>query len=155
MAVRIPPLAVRRGHAAAELSLLAMGAIVLAIGLSQPAWVGGRVGPGLMMQGAGLGVVALAGLWLALGRGRVARGPTTRGTLLAGPLMLGAVLAFALLLPATGLVVAAMAAAALVGLGAGERSAPALVATALILGALTTAIGLTLLPPTAPLWPGR
>lgn len=157
MAVSVPPSARRRRPAAAALALLVLGVLVLAVGLSQPAWMGARIGPGLMMQGAGFGIVALAGLWLAPGW-RPARGEPQGGlgaAPLGGPLLLGSVLAFALLMPVTGLVIAATAAAALAGLGAGERSPLALAVTALSLGALTAAIGLTLLPPTAPLWPGR
>lgn len=157
MAVPVPFSRLRQGPMAAALALIGMGALVVATGLSQPAWIGARVGPGLMMQGAGLGIIALAGLWLALRWGRAADAPQASAVAapLGGVLLLGSVLAFALLLPVTGLVIAATVAAALAGLGAGERSPLALLVTALSLGALTAAIGLTLLPPTAPLWPGR
>jgi hypothetical protein len=143
------------------LALAAAGVAMLWLARGQPAWLGAAVGPGLMAQLLGKGVIALGALW-ALWRAlrpdaRCAagcvQGDGAGSRHWSGPTLLGAVLAFALTLPALGLVVSATLAAGLAAWGAGEQSATALVLTVVGLGALTAGIGVTLLPPTAPLWP--
>lgn len=155
------------GRALPGLALCAAGAAMLWLARGQPAWLGGHVGPGLMSQLLGKGVIGLGALW-ALWRavspepGAVASAVAGCGAgdeagagaqRWSGPALLGAVLAFALALPGLGLVASAALAAALAAWGAGERSALALGLTVAGLGVLTGVIGVTLLPPTAPLWP--
>ncbi|MGY6410145.1 MAG: hypothetical protein ACXIUV_03840 [Alkalilacustris sp.] len=155
------------GRALPGLALCAAGVVMLWLARGQPAWLGGQVGPGLMAQLLGKGVIALGALW-ALWRavspepGGVPAGGAGCGAgdgavagaqRWSGPALLGAVLAFALTLPGLGLVAAAMLAAGLAAWGAGERSAAALGLMVAGLGVLTGVIGVMLLPPTAPLWP--
>jgi hypothetical protein len=151
------------GRAVPGLALCALGVAVLLVARGQAAWLGGDVGPGLMAQLLGKGIAALGGVWVLMrvleqpegcasgcGRGGAAGDAAQRWS---GPALLGAVLVFALALPEVGMVLAAGLAAVPAALGAGERSARALGVTAAGLMALTAAIGLALLPPTAPLWP--
>lgn len=125
----------------------------------QPAWLGANVGPGLMAQLLAKGVIGIGGLW-ALWRALRSEqhspedcsteASTQRWS---APALLGAVLLFALTLPMLGLVISATLAAALAALGAGERGPVALGVTVTGLALLTAIIGVTLLPPTTPLWP--
>lgn len=151
------------GRTLPGLALCAAGVAMLWLAGGQPAWLGGHVGPGLMAQLLGKGVIVLGALWAlwravspepggsaSCGAGDGAGAGAQRWS---GPALLGAVLAFALTLPGLGLVAAAMLAAGLAAWGAGERSAAALGLTVAGLGVLTGVIGVTLLPPTAPLWP--
>ena len=141
------------------LALCALGVALLWFARGQPAWVGDNVGPGLMAQLLSNGVIGIGGLW-ALWRalrpeqhsseGYGTEASTQRWS---GPALLGAVLLFALTLPMLGLVISATLAAALAALGAGERGPVALGVTVTGLAVLTTIIGVTLLPPTTPLWP--
>ena len=146
------------------LALCAIGAGMSALALGQPAWLGGHVGPGLMAQLVSQAVLGLGVVWTVIGaRGGVTpapsrgcesgSGPPAGGVRHSAPALLGAVLAFALALPVAGLVLAAGLAGGLAAWGAGERTPRALAATVLGLMALVAAVGVTLLPPTAPLWP--
>lgn len=149
------------GRALPGLALCAAGGAMFLLAHGQPAWMGPNVGPGLMAQLLGKGVVVLGAIWAiwrALGRDTACTAGCGTGEGAAaqrwsGPALLGAVLVFALALPKLGLVVSATLAAALAAWGAGERSLPALALTVAGLGALTAGIAVTLLPPTAPLWP--
>lgn len=143
------------------LALCAMGAGLLLVARSQPAWLGPHVGPGLMAQALAKGVLALGALWgLVLllkkpvhgtpGCGQTSTGEATGWHAAA---LLGSVLLFGLTVPALGLVLAASLAAALAAVGAGERQPVALGLTVAGLGTMVAIIGVTLLPPTAPLWP--
>ncbi|MGY6549916.1 MAG: hypothetical protein ACXIU7_13075 [Roseinatronobacter sp.] len=158
----------RRADAAAALrravpglALAGMGAGALVLGGGQPAWLGGDVGPGLMAQILGQGILGLGLLWAVLcaldtrtaGAVSCEDAPRAPAAGLQGPLLLGGVLIFALTLPSLGLVIAAGCAATLAAIGAGERAPLALVLTVSGLMGLTAAIGVILLPPTAPLWP--
>jgi len=149
------------GRALPGLALCAAGVAMLWLARGQPAWLGGHVGPGLMAQLLGKGVIGLGALW-ALWRALRPEAGCAAGCGMgegagaqrwSGPALLGAVLAFALTLPGLGLVASAALAAALAAWGAGERSVLALGLTVAGLGVLTGVIGVTLLPPTAPLWP--
>jgi hypothetical protein len=143
------------------MALAAMGAGILLLALGQPAWLGNDVGPGLMAQLLGKGIIALGLLWALIGATRPEAPAATNcmtetsasARNASGPALLGGVLVFALALPWLGMVIAAGLAATLAALGAGERAPRALALTVLGLSALTAAIGLVLLPPTAPLWP--
>ncbi len=142
-------------------ALCLMGAGIGLIARGQPAWFGTDVGPGLMAQLLGNGVMALGALWAVWCMAR----PRTQqsvgcGDLAAttqhhasGPALLGAVFLFALVLPVLGLVLSAGLASALAAIGAGERHPLALLVTVLGLTGLTAIIGMLFLPPTAPLWP--
>ncbi len=141
------------------LALCAVGVAMLLLARGQPAWLGPNVGPGLLAQLLAKGVIAIGSLWavwLALrtehdGPKGCGTGATTQSW--SGLALLGAVLLFALALPVLGLVISAGLAAALAALGAGERGPVALGLTVAGLSGLTAIIGITFLPPTAPLWP--
>ena len=143
------------------LALCAMGGAISTIAQWQPAWFGTNVGPGLMAQLLGKGVIALGALWAIWCIARPAAQQTTACSELAAPntnhasgiSLLGAVFLFAVCLPIFGLVLSAGLAAALSAIGAGERHPLALSATVLCLSGLTAGIGILFLPPTAPLWP--
>lgn len=148
-------------RAVAGIALALMGAGVLLMASTQPAWLGNDVGPGLMGQLIGKGILALGALWAVLcaAGGQEPRAascessPRRDATGMSGPLLLGGVLVFALTLPLFGLVIATGLAAMCSAIGAGERAFRALAVTVIGLACLTALIGLTLLPPTAPLWP--
>jgi hypothetical protein len=138
-------------------ALAALGAALLIVARTQPAWVGPRVGPGLVAQAMAAGVVALAVLWALArlrerGEGGAGRPARASASPLAGVCLLASVAAFALLLPPVGLVPAAAAAAALAALGAGERRAGGLVLTAGVGAGLAAGIGAGLMGPAATLW---
>ena len=152
----------RLGRVVPGLALCALGLGLLLLARTQPAWVGDRIGPGLLAQVLAMGVAGLGALWsvalllrpapraavgCAEGRGNAAAGPWS------GPALLGAVLLFGLTTPVLGLVASASLAAALAAVGAGERRPFGLLVTVAGLGGLVALIGVTLLPPTAPLWP--
>jgi hypothetical protein len=159
-----------RGHRAARgrmlpgLALCALGGGMWVLAQGQPAWLGGHVGPGLMAQLLAMGVIGLGAVWAVIcarrpdaetpsagcGSETGTSAPSLRHS---APALLGAVLAFALSLPFFGLVLAAGLAAGLAAWGAGERTARALALTVAGLMALVAVVGVTLLPPTAPLWP--
>ena len=155
------------GRATSGLALVVIGSVMLILAHGQPAWLGGNVGPGLFAQLLSKGVIALGAIWAAL---CALNAPPPRLAPCAepapcaapadataqrwsGPALLGAVLLFALTMPSLGLVISAGLAATLAAIGAGERNPAALVTTVGALVIMTIAIGLTLLPPTAPLWP--
>ncbi len=139
--------------------LCALGLVMLLLAYTQPAWIDGRVGPGLFAQWLSKGVVALSLLWAALaalgppgGRSEGESAPSSR-PLGPGLALLSGVLVFILMLPLTGLVAACVATALITGWGAGDRHWRALALSGLFAGAATLAIGLTLLPPATRLWP--
>ena len=143
------------------LALALAGVAMLALARGQPAWLGEAVGPGLMAQLLGMGVIGLGAAW-ALWRALrpepacttgCATGEGTDAQPMSGPALLGAVLLFALAMPALGLVASATLTAALAAWGAGKRHAGSLALTVAGLAGLAAGIGLVLLPPTAPLWP--
>lgn len=145
---------------AAPLALGLVGIALWVLSQGQPARLGGAIGPGFMARWLALGIVALAALWGAVS---FRRGPGADAAILppdraaqrgAGLALLGGVLAFALAVPVAGLVAGAAVAAGCAAWATGERRAGALAATMLALAALSAAIGVLLLPPTAPLWPG-
>lgn len=153
------PFVAKLGKALPGVALAALGAAISLIARTQPAWLDGQIGPGLMAQLVGAGVIGLGLIWSAwciLGAAASSSagcgsGPTEHA--LSGPALLGAVLAFALCVPVLGLVLSAGVAATLAALGAGERKPLALLATVLGLMVLTAGIGMGFLPPSAPLWP--
>lgn len=162
-AARLARLRPLRALAAPGLVLLAIGAGMLFVARTQPFWVNGQVGPGLMAQLASAAVMLLGALWACI---RAAGPVPTRAqascqqspgapvpSRAVAPAVLGAVLVFALALPLAGLVLSAGLAAGVAAWGAGERSPGAMAATMLGIMALIAAIGMALLPPTAPLWP--
>lgn len=143
------------------LALALAGVAMLALARGQPAWLGGAVGPGLMAQLLGKGVIGLGAAW-ALWRALrpepacttgCATGDGTDAQPMSGPALLGAVLLFALTMPMLGLIASVALSAALAAWGAGERHVGALALTVAGLAVLTAGIGVVLLPPTAPLWP--
>jgi len=155
------------GRVLPGLALCAIGAGMWVLAQGQPAWLGGHVGPGLMAQLLAMGVIGLGAAWAVLcarapaaeapppsaGCGGETGGPAP-GLSLSAPALLGAVLVFALSLPVLGLILAAGLSAGLAAWGAGERTARALALTVAGLMALVAGVGVVLLPPTAPLWPG-
>jgi hypothetical protein len=153
------------GRIAAPLVLVAVGGGLWLLSLSQPAHLGEAIGPGFMARGLAIGVIVLSVFWCAASLLRPGtRGvegkeggalPPARPTFRpgAGFALLAGVLAFALAVPWLGLVIGAALAAGFATWAAGERSALTLVGTAAGLAALAAAVGIALLPPTAPLWP--
>ena len=144
---------------APALVLAILGAAMVGLAYTQPAWLGARIGPGLFAQWLSKGVVALSVLWgiviLATYRAGGAEAPQPDGPrpLVPGFALLAAVMVFAVLLPVAGLIVACAVAAALASWGTGDRSIRALALSALAAGFATLALGLTLLPPATRLWP--
>lgn len=141
------------------LALCTLGLAMLWLARGQPAWFGSNVGPGLMAQLLAKGVVGIGGLWALWRAFRPEQlkeenlGAEISVQPWSGPALLGAVLLFALTLPMLGMVTSAVLAAALAALGAGERNPVALGLTVIGLAVFTAIIGITLLPPTTPLWP--
>lgn len=139
--------------------LAALGLAMMLLAYTQPAWIDGRVGPGLFAQWLSKGVVVLSLLWAALAALSLTAGdsegePTPSSKPLGpGLALLGGVLVFVLLLPFTGLVVACTATALVTGWGAGDRHWRALALSGFFAGAATLGVGLTLLPPATRLWP--
>jgi hypothetical protein len=138
------------------------GCTMLLLAQDQAVWLGGHVGPGLFARLLGLGVIGLGVAWAVIcARGSdvlvpstgCATGSATRGTGASGPALLGAVVVFALSLPFLGLMLSSGVAAGLTAWGAGERKPRAMAITVVSLMALVALVGMTLLPPTAPLWP--
>ncbi|MEM7693083.1 MAG: hypothetical protein AAF318_01420 [Pseudomonadota bacterium] len=127
---------------------------MLLLALGQPAFVSGRIGPGLFAQVFAGGVVALSALWAALA---VVRPAPARGrlgaSLLPGLCLLGAVVGFIVFRPLIGLVPTTALMALLASVGAGERGAVRLALSAGVGAAVGFAIGLLLLPPSTALWP--
>jgi hypothetical protein len=151
-----------RGTAAGVAAPLALGLVGITLWVlsqGQPARLGGAIGPGFMARWLALGIVVLAALWGAASfwRGTRAdaaiRSPERAAQQGAGLALLGGVLAFALAVPVAGLVAGAGLAAGFAAWATGERRVGALAATMMALAGLATAIGMLLLPPTAPLWP--
>lgn len=144
----------------APLVLAALGASMLGLALTQPAWIEGRIGPGLFARWLSGAVVGTSLLWLvaSLAQRRSAACARAAGLLeapspLAGLGLLTGVALFALALPASGLVASCALTSLVVSWGAGERSWRALTSSALAGGAIALALGLTLLPPGTRLWP--
>jgi hypothetical protein len=156
------PLPETRGKAsglAAPLALGLLGCGLWLLSQGQPARLGGAIGPGFMARGLALGIMGLAAVWgLSMWRWRraevVIAAPAVRAQRGAGLALIGGVLVFALAVPVAGLVAGAGLAAGFAAWATGERRPGALAATMGLLAALAAAIGLLLLPPTAPLWPG-
>lgn len=159
--IRRPAPLLGLGRAVPGLALVVIGSVMLILAYGQPAWLGGNVGPGLFAQLLSKGVIALGAIWAAscaLNAPPPRRAPCVEpadatAQRWSGPALLGAVLLFALTMPALGLVISAGFVATLAAIGAGERNPVALAVTVGALVIMTMAIGLTLLPPTAPLWP--
>lgn len=149
---------------AAPLFTALLGMAMFAMGLTQPAWLDGRIGPGLFARWLSAAVVAMSLVWLVVAlmqrrssaaKTSAAHGPDARKlpSLAPGLGLLAGVVLFALALPVAGLVVACALTAAVVSWGAGDRALPALLAMGLAGAGAALALGLTLLPPGTRLWP--
>lgn len=141
-----------------------LGTAFLAVAITQDAWVGSRIGPGLFAQWLSIGIIALSVIWAALSLAehhRIAEASDRdnadavrlEGRIAHGLALLAAVCLFALSLPHVGLVFACALTAVVAGWGAGDRGLFALSISALLGGCVALGIGLTLLPPTIKLWP--
>jgi hypothetical protein len=151
-----PDAAPERRAPAVPFVLASLGAALFGTGLGQPAFVGGRIGPGLFMQGLAavvIGLAVLEGIALLLRQPSDRPRPRRSSPLAAGSLVLGGVAAFAVAVPWLGLAGAAAPAATLAALGAGERRLTGLAITVAAAVLLAAAIGAALLPPTTRLWP--
>ncbi len=165
--MRAPDPAITTGTVAAALAppaiICAVGVLLLVLGHTQPAWLDGRVGPGLFAQWLSKGVIGLSMIWAIVSLIEVRRPPSRpagpadsvrfRGPLGHGIMLLAAVSLFAVLLPLMGLVTACAVAGGVAGWAAGDRSPRALAFSAVICGTIAAGIGLTLLPPTTQIWP--
>ncbi|MEM6973153.1 MAG: tripartite tricarboxylate transporter TctB family protein [Pseudomonadota bacterium] len=141
----------------------ALGVALFLLSLTQPAWLDDRIGPGLFARWLSAGVIALSTTWFAVALMR--RDPADsdadplpsraepRPSPRAGAGLLGGVAAFALTMPMLGLVAASALAALVASWGAGDRGLGALTLSGLAGGAAALAVGLSLLPPGARLWP--
>ena len=142
----------------------AIGALLLTMAHTQPAWLDGRIGPGLFAQWLSMGVIGLSLAWALVSLidlwrpfRRAADDPADRvrfrGHAGPGIALLTSVCLFALLLPLAGLAAACAVTGGVAGWGAGDRSPWALGLSALLCGMIAAGIGLTLLPPTTQIWP--
>lgn len=140
---------------AAPLALGGCGTLMLIVALTQPAFLGNRIGPGLFAQIFAGAVVALTAVWLSFAAVQhpVMARRTERSPIVPGVALLGAVVAFIVLRPILGLVFTMMGVAVLASIGAGERTLRAFVVSALVSAGVAWAIGAALLPPTTALWP--
>ena len=155
---------------AAPIFLVVLGLVLFSLAGTQPAWLDGRIGPGLLAQWLSIGVIALSAIWLLVAAFGVRGGRSgglldagdqahwadnaaTNGSIAAGLGLLSGVAAFALVLPVTGLVIACALAAGLVGWSTGERRAIGLGITIALGAAVPLILGATLLPPGTQLWP--
>jgi hypothetical protein len=137
-------------------AVIGLGLALLAMGYTQPAWLGERIGPGLFAQYLAKGtlVLGLTMAAVAIWRPDMARMPEPGRTgILAGLAILGGVAFFAAFARDIGLVLCCAVAAGLTGWAAGERTAAAVLRAGAVGAIAAIAIGLTLLPPAAPLWP--
>ena len=145
----------RRAAMMQAAAVTGLGLALLALAYTQPAWLGARIGPGLFAQWLAKAVVALGaamgGLAVA-GRLRGARLPAV-ASLASGITVLAGVALFAWLARDAGLVLCCAVAAAMTGWAAGERRMAAVAGAAGVGAAAAVAIGYTLLPEAAPLWP--
>ena len=142
----------------APLFMAGLGGALLLMAQSQPAWLDGRIGPGLFARWLSGAVIAMSLIWLAaaiFGRDRaVAAANRPNGpSAVPGLALLGGVVAFALALPSAGLAIACAVSAGIVGLGAGNRRPGEILFSLLIGAAIALGLGLTLLPPGTRLWP--
>jgi hypothetical protein len=136
-------------------AVMALGAGLLALAYTQPAWLGERVGPGLFAQWLSKGVLALGAAMAVValrGVSAAAALPHARGVA-ASVVILAGVALFAAFARDAGLVVCCAIAAAMTGWAAGERRAAALLRAGGVGAAAAVAIGYALLPEAAPLWP--
>jgi hypothetical protein len=138
-----------------SVAVMALGAGLLALAYTQPAWLGERVGPGLFAQWLAKGVLLLgAAMGLAaLAHGApAARLASARGVA-ASLVILGGAALFAAFARDAGLVLCCAIAAAMTGWAAGDRAPAALLRAGGVGAAAAIAIGYALLPEAAPLWP--
>ncbi|MEM9781306.1 MAG: tripartite tricarboxylate transporter TctB family protein [Pseudomonadota bacterium] len=145
------------------LVFLGLGLAMMGLALTQPAWIDGRIGPGLFGRWLSAAVIAMAMVWFVAARHSStapARRPARSADappLFHGIGLLAGVALFALALPMVGLVGASALAAFVVrwGSGTGEvaREWRACGIAALAGAAATLALGWTLLPPGTRLWP--
>jgi hypothetical protein len=145
----------RRAGLVQASAVMALGLGLLALAHTQPAWLGMRVGPGLFAQWAAKAVTLLGALMALLAAGgRLAGARMPRAaSLAAGLVLLTGSAVFAAFARDIGLVLGCAVASAFTGWAAGER-APMAVLHAAAIGAIAAlAIGYTLLPEAAPIWP--
>ncbi|MEM1312938.1 MAG: tripartite tricarboxylate transporter TctB family protein [Pseudomonadota bacterium] len=134
----------------------ALGLAFFLLSLTQPAWMGERIGPGLFARWLSGAIMAISAVWLVAAlasRDADAARPSTRPSMKAGAGLLGGVAAFALVFSAVGLVGASALAALASAWGAGERGVGALAGSGAAGAAAAVAIGMSLLPPGTRLWP--
>jgi hypothetical protein len=150
-----PDQAARRAGLAQALAVTVLGIALLMLAYTQPAWLGERVGPGLFAQWSAKGVTALGIVMGALalsGNLRAAPLPRT-ASLAAGIVILSGAALFAAFARDLGLVIACALAAAFTGWAAGERTRGTVLRSATIGAVAALAIGYSLLPEAAPIWP--
>ena len=136
-----------------------LGAVLFGLSLTQPAWLDGRIGPGLFARWLSAAVVVMSMIWFvvvlfearAAGQGHHAGAEAP--SLLPGLGLLAGVALFALTLPFTGLVAACGLTAVVVSWGAGERGWISYLISGLSGAGAALLLGLTLLPPGTRLWP--
>lgn len=136
-----------------------LGACMFVLALTQPAWLDNRIGPGLFARWLSASVVFTSVIWCVAALLQhdpaedAARETGRLASIVPGFGLLAGVAAFALAMPVTGMVIACALTAFVVSLGAGERGWAGLLLSVLSGAGAALAIGLTLLPPGARLWP--
>ena len=129
---------------------------MFALALTQPAWLDGRIGPGLFARWLSGAVVAMSLIWsiaALLTPDRPEPLQSAETSVLSGLGLLLGVAGFALAMPITGMVIACGLTALVASWGAGERGLVAYGLSAAAGAGAALAVGLTLLPPSARLWP--
>ncbi|MEM9973932.1 MAG: tripartite tricarboxylate transporter TctB family protein [Pseudomonadota bacterium] len=136
-----------------------LGALMFALALTQPAWLDGRIGPGLFARWLSAAAIFMSVIWFVVALLQhapahdAARVTGEAPSLLPGLGLLSGVVAFAIAMPVVGMVAACALTACVVSLGAGERGWTPNTLSALSGAGAALAVGLTLLPPGARLWP--
>ncbi|MEM6462325.1 MAG: tripartite tricarboxylate transporter TctB family protein [Pseudomonadota bacterium] len=149
----------RMAEFAAPVFFFLLGAIMLMLALTQPAWIEGRIGPGLFARWLSVAVMGMSLVWLAVAtiqdrlRPPAIAAETGYGQWRAGAGLLAAVATFAFSLPFLGLVISCALTACVASWGSEERTVGAFALSAGAGAMAALLLGLTLLPPGTRLWP--
>lgn len=159
MAFQRPLRSLSRPDLAAPVFIGLLGATMFGLALTQPAWLGARIGPGLFARWLSAAVMVMSLIWFVAALIKDApteearRAAESAPSMLSGFGLLSGVAIFALAMPITGMVIACALTAIVVSWGAGERGWGDHVVSAASGAGAAMAVGLTLLPPGARLWP--
>ncbi|MEM1285134.1 MAG: tripartite tricarboxylate transporter TctB family protein [Pseudomonadota bacterium] len=152
---------------AAPIFVGALGVAMFGLALTQPAWLGNTIGPGLFARWLSAAVILMSAIWLlseVLLPERSALDAEVHDqsrkiseaslpTIRSGVGLLAGVMTFALAFPVVGLVAGCGLTAAVASWGAGERTVSAFAFSALAGATAALVVGMTLMPPGTQLWP--